>query len=94
MALTRLPNQTTQTYEAIKAALRERFEPPSKREVYKAEFKNRRKRKTESWGDYGDELLRLVDKAFPNLQLEGKEQLALSRYLDQLEPLNILFGVK
>ena len=35
-----------------------------------------------------------MDKAFPNLQFEGKEQLALSRYLDQLEPLNVSFGVK
>ena len=54
VALTRLPSETTQTYEAIKAALRERFEPSSRQAVYKAEFENRRKRKTESWGDFGD----------------------------------------
>ena len=90
MALTQLPNNTTQTYEAIRRALRERFEPSSKQEVYKAEFENQRKRKTESCGDFRDEL-RLVDKAYPNLQFEGKEQLALSHYLDQLEPMQ---GVK
>ena len=92
-------DEATQTYEAIKKALRERFEPSSKQEVYMAEFENRRKRKTESWGaeswgDFGDELLRLVDKAFPNLQFEGKEQLALSHYLSQLEPMQVSFGVK
>ena len=74
--------------------MRERFEPSSKQEVYKVEFENRRKRKTESWGDFGDKLLRLVDKAFPNLQFEGKEQLALSHYLSQLEPMQVSFGVK
>ena len=45
-------------------------------------------------GRLWDRLLQLVDKAFLNLQFEGKEQLALSRYLDQLEPLNVSFGVK
>ena len=35
-----------------------------------------------------------MDKAFPKLQFEEKEQLALSRYLDQLEPIHISFGVK
>ena len=87
-------DEATQTCEAIKKALRERFEPSSKQEVYTAEFENRRKRKTESWGDFGDELLRLVDKAFPNLQFEGNEQLALSHYLSQLEPMQVSFGVK
>ena len=94
MALTRLPDEATQTYGAIKKALREHFEPSSKQEVYKAEFENRRKRKTESWGDFGDELLHLVDKAFPNLQFEGKEQLALSHNLSQLEPMQVSFRLK
>ena len=95
VALTRLPSDTIQTYEETHTkALKERFELSSKQEVYKAEFDSRRNRKTESWGDFGDELIRLVDKAFPKLQFEWKEQLALSRYLDQLEPIHVSFGVK
>jgi len=38
--------------------------------------------------------LRLVDKAFPSLQYQAKEQFALSRYLDQLQPTELAFGVK
>ena len=94
MALTRLPNNANESYASLKAALKERFEPSSKQEVYKAEFESRRKRSAESWGDFGDELLQLVDKAFPALQSEAKEQLALSRYLDQLTPMEVSFGVK
>lgn len=45
-------------------------------------------------GDFGDELLRLVDKVFPSMQPEGKEELAVFRYLDQLEPIQISFAVK
>ena len=67
---------------------------PSKREVYKAEFESHRKRNTESWGNFGNELLQLVDKAFPTLQQEVKKRLALFRYLDQLAPVEVSFGVK
>ena len=94
MALMRFPGSTTQAYSSIKEALRERFEPSSKQELYKAEFKSRRKQKSESWCDFVDDLLRLVDRAFPTLQFEGKEQLALPHYLDQLEPMQVSFGVK
>ena len=41
-----------------------------------------------------DDILQLVDRAFLTLQFEGKEQLALSRYLDQLKPMQVSFGVK
>ena len=94
VALMRLPNDAHESYASLKAALKERFEPSSKQEVYKAEFESRRKRSTESWGDFGDELLQLVDKGFPSLQPEAKEQLALSRYLGQLAPAEVAFGVK
>ena len=40
MALTRLPSDTIQTYETIKKALKEWFEPSGKQEVYKAEFES------------------------------------------------------
>ena len=43
MSLTLLTSDTPQMYEALKRALRERFEPSSKQEVYKAEFENQRK---------------------------------------------------
>ena len=48
VALTRLPNDAHDSYASLKAALLERFEPSSKREVYKAEFESRRKKSPES----------------------------------------------
>ena len=74
------PNDAHDSYSSLKSALKERFEPSSKQEVYKAEFESCQKKSSESWGSFGDELLQLVDKAFPTLQHEAKEQLALSRY--------------
>ena len=82
------------SYTTVKKALQERFELESKRMLYKAEFETRRKKSAETWADFGDDLCRLTDKAFPTVQLEAHKQLALSRYLDQLDPPQISFAVK
>ena len=94
VAYTRLPHVTRQTYAADKGALRERFEPDSKRELYKVQFESRRKKSEESWADFSDDLMVLVNKAFPNLQEEAQEQLAMSKYLDHLRDPQVSFGVK
>ena len=91
VALTRTRQET---YEGAKGVLRERFDPPSKRELYKFELQCRVKRKTESWGDFGDDLRVLADKAYPELQDEARESLALTRYLDQLKNPQVAFGVR
>ena len=44
VAYNRLAHETQGNYSATKAALRERFEPPSKRQLYKVEFESRRSR--------------------------------------------------
>ena len=84
VAFDQLTPEAQQSYATAKRALQERFEPESERMLYKAEFDTRKKQKSESWADFSDDLRRLVDKAFPKLQAEAREELALSRYLDQL----------
>ena len=77
----------------MKKALKERFEPDSKKELYLSEFSTRidnvvyiiygtRKRKTgEGWAEYADELRVLADRAFPDLDGKARERLALNQYL-------------
>ena len=50
-------------------------------------------RKIESWAHFSD-LQQLADKVFPMLHVEVREELALSRYLDQLNPSQTSFAVK
>ena len=59
-ALKQLPEDKKKDYAAAKVALIERFEPPSKKDLYAAEFYVRRKCAGESWGDLADELKMLV----------------------------------
>ena len=77
-----------------KAALRERFEPTSNREFYKMEFRSPKRKETESWADFGDTLLLLVDRAFPDLSDDAREALALDRFMSQLNPQQVSLAVK
>ena len=74
MAYTRLSHETQQAYATTKKALCEWFEPPSKRQLYKVELESRRKRDKESGADFGDKLLLLASKAFPDFQDEAREE--------------------
>ena len=94
VAYNRLAHETQGDYSLTKVALHERFEPPSKRPLYKVEFESRRKQSKESWADFGDELLVFASKAFPLLQDEPQKELAFSKYLDQLSNPQVYFRVK
>ena len=92
--LPEVPKATRGNYEEAKKALKERFEPESRRERYRAEFQVRRRRKEESWSDFVDNLKLLVDKAYPDLDEKARDQLALNHYLGQLADPQIIFSIK
>ncbi len=77
------PSELQGTYASAKEALRQRFEPESKRELYAAEFRARTR--SESWGDLSDALRLLVDRPFPDLEDAAREKMALDRFLGQLD---------
>ena len=81
-------------YDGLVRGLCNCFEPDSRRELYVAEFHLRRKQKGESWADFGDDLSQLVSKAYPDLGLDGRQQLALQQYLANLVNPQVSFGVK
>ena len=93
-AFHRLPAESQATYAAATTAMQQRFEPKSRMTRYQAEFDARRKKPTENWADLADDLRSLADKAYPDLQVEARECLALQRYLQQLEQPQVAFGVK
>ena len=58
------------TYDKTTAALKNRFEPEYRKELFITEFHQRNKRRTEDWAAFGDDLRTLVEKAYPTLQPE------------------------
>ena len=93
-AFKQLSEEARAAYAECKRALRERFEPDSKKELYLAEFQTRSKRATEGWAAFAEDLKVLANKAFPQLQNDAKEQLALNHYLGQLTNQQISFNVR
>ncbi|KAL5510545.1 hypothetical protein EMCRGX_G006107 [Ephydatia muelleri] len=83
-----MPQSTKEKFEDAVKALKERFEPTSKRELYTAEIQVRsqvrRKERKQDWADFAQDLRMLADKAFPDLQMEARDRLSLNRFLDQI----------
>ena len=73
------------SFKNVIKALQERFEPESRKDLYRAEFQTRCKEETEGWPEFGEDLRVLVDRAYPSLEDEARQQLALQRYLSQLD---------
>jgi hypothetical protein len=90
----RLSGETKGDFQAAMDALNNRFEPSSKRERYAAEFRLRKKKNGEQWGDFADQLRCLADKAFPTLSEDAKEVLTLDRYLGELSDTSIALAVR
>jgi len=90
----RLNQDAKSTYDAAKKALRERFEPRCKQDLYAAEFHARKHMDKESWGDLADNLHSLADRAFPDLDDKAREQLSLSRFLGLIDKPTIALSVR
>ena len=85
IAFQRLSPEIRNSYDEAMEALKERFEPSSRKTRYQAELLVRRKKKAETWGDLVEDLRLLANKAFPNLEDGECGRLALNAYMAQLE---------
>ena len=94
VAWRRLSADAKRDYDTAKEALRKRFEPDSKRQRYAAEFHSRQRCDNEKWGDFADQLRCLEDKAFPTLEEDARELLAVDRYLSNINDPSIAFAVR
>ena len=84
-AWNRLRDEDKQDYARGKLVLQHRFEPDSCRDLYAAEFQVRCHWQGEMWGCLADNLRRLADKGFLELDNRAKEQLSLDRFLSLIE---------
>ena len=93
-AFKRLPVASRATFDLAKATLKGRFEPESRKTRYQAEFQSRRKKTSEGWADFADDLQSLAEKAYPIQQHEARERLAINAYLQHLTQPQVAFSVK
>ena len=93
-AFKRIDDGMKDSYAGSVAALKERFDPGSRRELYLAELMARKKRHNEEWASFAEDLKRLVERAYPELPDNAREQIALANYLGQLDQPQLSFSVK
>lgn len=79
--------------ECVKA-LKKRFDPDSKKELYVAELHTRARQRDEDWASYGDALRTLADKAYGDLEEKARERLALTQFLAHIQNPQVAFGVR
>ena len=65
-------------------ALKQCFELESIKELYTAELNRQKKLKSEDWAAFGEDLKTSEEKAYPDLQVEAQDRLALNQYLAQI----------
>ena len=94
VAYQRFSHEVRKSYAMSKDALWTRFEPASKVECYKAELQKHTKKDSESWADFGDELLLLVERAFPEFPVQARDVIALDHFLGHLQPPQISLYVR
>ena len=76
-------------YEALVHELSNRFNPIEKESAFRAEFRNRIRKESESPMQFGYSLKRLAVKAFPNINMEAQEQWVLDQFINGLGNIEI-----
>ena len=93
-AYQRFSEENKASFKLSMDALKKRFEPDSKRELYLAELQARSKQRSEGWPEFAEDIRLLADRAYPNLQDEAREQICLTHFLGQITIPHIAFSVK
>ena len=71
-------------YNQLKSALSQRFYPPEREAAYRCEFRSKKRRREESAADYGYNLRRLANRAFPKIPMNMREGLIIEQYISGL----------
>ena len=81
-------------YSECLKALKQRFDPDSKKELYVTELHTRARRRDEDCASYGDALRVLADKAYCDLEEKACERLSITQFLAHIENPQVAFGVR
>ena len=79
-----LAPERTYTYRGISAALEERFGDAQLAEVFKSELRSRRRRTEESLPALAQDINRLVQRAYPGMEHQAVEELAIERFREAI----------
>ena len=88
--LTRLPSHNQRNYRALVDALTNRFSLDSHVKRFKVELSSLAKRNTESYAEYADRIVTLVNGAYPNADVVTQDEIALEKFINSLPDVNMI----
>ena len=79
--LSSIPESQRSDYEAMKSALEKRFSPPHRENAFCAIFRQWKHERKESLMDYGSDMMRLVQRAYPDFNYTVLDQVARDQFV-------------
>ena len=79
--LSEIPSSQREDFATPSEFLARRFNPPNRETAFRFELRQRRKLAKESLMEYGGEVLRLTQKAYPNFPPEAIDQIATDQFV-------------
>ena len=89
-----LPTDKKSEFKILVNALEERFAPPSQTELYRAQFRERRQKSTETLPELGQAIRRLANLAYPTAPRDVCETLAKEQFIDGLFDTDMRLRIK
>lgn len=89
-----LPSDTRHSYEALVAALNERYGEGPLRFLYHAQLRNRRQAATETISHVADDIERLAHLAFPACPEDTVEAVATMAFIDAISSVEVQDAIR
>ena len=73
----------------MNTALRQRFSPPHREKAFRSMFQQRKRETKESLMEYGSEIMRLAQRAYPEFKLSLIDQVAREQFMRRLQDIEM-----
>ena len=79
-----LPKEATGDFDKLVKALEARFDPTGRKELHRAQLRNRRQKTSESLVEMAEDIRRLVDKVYADLPADSRDMMGKDHFVDAL----------
>ena len=87
--LSSIPESLNGDYETVRSTLEKRFSPPHRENSFRAVFRRRKREARESLMDYGSDVMRLAQRAYPEFSYDALDQVAREQFISGLSDIEM-----
>ena len=87
--LSSIPESLNGDYETVRSTLEKRFSPPHRENAFRAVFRRRKREARESLMDYGSDVMRLAQRAYPEFSYDALDQVAREQFISGLSDIEM-----